>query len=163
MPSNHTPNYALNQWERDDRVLMDDFNADNAKIDGALGALAEVTTAHGALLSRLGNCRIETFDYVGTGTYGPNSPTILNFTARPVFFLILYGGAIYYGSGHDEKHHAYLGCYQSGHSQSFGFTYRTMQWVGNQARIVGEDEYRQMNGVNYEYRVIAFYAEDAEA
>ena len=25
------------------------------------------------------------------------------------------------------------------------------------------DEYRQMNGVNYEYRVIAFYAEDAEA
>ena len=37
MPSNHTPNYALNQWERDDRVLMEDFNADNAKIDAALG------------------------------------------------------------------------------------------------------------------------------
>ena len=36
MPSNQTPNYALNQWERDDRVLMEDFNADNAKIDAAL-------------------------------------------------------------------------------------------------------------------------------
>ena len=40
MPTNHTPNYQLSQWERDDRVLMDDFNADNAKIDAALGTLA---------------------------------------------------------------------------------------------------------------------------
>ncbi len=31
-----TTNYKLNQWERHDRVLMDDFNADNAKIDAAL-------------------------------------------------------------------------------------------------------------------------------
>ena len=36
MPTNHTPNYQLSQWERDDRILMEDFNADNAKIDGAL-------------------------------------------------------------------------------------------------------------------------------
>jgi len=39
MPSNFTPNYQLNQWEPDDRVLRTDFNADNAKIDAALGAL----------------------------------------------------------------------------------------------------------------------------
>jgi len=36
MPSNFTPNYNLNQWEPDDRVLRTDFNADNAKIDAAL-------------------------------------------------------------------------------------------------------------------------------
>ena len=33
---NHTPNYQLSQWAKSDRVLMDDFNADNAKIDAAL-------------------------------------------------------------------------------------------------------------------------------
>jgi len=37
MPSNYTPNYQLNQWSPDDRVLRTDFNADNAKIDAALG------------------------------------------------------------------------------------------------------------------------------
>ena len=35
MPSNFTKNYSLSQWERSDKVLMDDFNADNAKIDAA--------------------------------------------------------------------------------------------------------------------------------
>jgi len=39
MPSNFTPNYKLNQWEAEDRVLRVDFNADNAKLDAALGAL----------------------------------------------------------------------------------------------------------------------------
>jgi len=41
MPSNFTPNYNLNQWEADDRVLRTDFNADNAKLDAALGKKAE--------------------------------------------------------------------------------------------------------------------------
>ena len=31
-----TTNYQLNQWAKSDRVLMEDFNADNAKIDAAL-------------------------------------------------------------------------------------------------------------------------------
>ncbi|MCI9656074.1 MAG: hypothetical protein HFF45_08660, partial [Lawsonibacter sp.] len=28
MPTNRTDNYALSQWERSDRILMEDFNAD---------------------------------------------------------------------------------------------------------------------------------------
>ena len=39
MPANHTPNYNLNQWEPEDRVLRTDFNADNAKIDAAVQAV----------------------------------------------------------------------------------------------------------------------------
>ena len=31
-----TSNYNLNQWSKDDRVLMEDFNADNAKLDAAI-------------------------------------------------------------------------------------------------------------------------------
>ena len=36
-----TTNYQLNQWAKADRVMMDDFNADNAKIDAALKANAD--------------------------------------------------------------------------------------------------------------------------
>ena len=39
MSTNHTPNYALSQWEAGDPVLRADFNADNAKIDAALAEL----------------------------------------------------------------------------------------------------------------------------
>lgn len=33
-----TGNYQLNQWEKTDRIQMEDFNADNAKIEAALAA-----------------------------------------------------------------------------------------------------------------------------
>lgn len=41
---NKTANYNLNQWEKSDRVLMEDFNNDNAKIDAALKEAAEAKT-----------------------------------------------------------------------------------------------------------------------
>ena len=33
-----TANYQLNLWDKTDRIQMEDFNADNAKIDAALTA-----------------------------------------------------------------------------------------------------------------------------
>ena len=42
---NKTQNYQLNQWAKSDRVLMEDFNADNAKIDTALKASADAIAA----------------------------------------------------------------------------------------------------------------------
>ena len=42
---NKTPNYNLSQWAKSDRVLMDDFNADNAKIDAALKAHTDALAA----------------------------------------------------------------------------------------------------------------------
>ena len=38
---NKTEHYSLNQWEASDRVLMADFNADNAALDQALHSLAQ--------------------------------------------------------------------------------------------------------------------------
>lgn len=35
----HTEYYQLSLWEQDDRILREDFNQDNAKIDAALAAL----------------------------------------------------------------------------------------------------------------------------
>jgi len=53
MPSNYTPNYNLNQWEPDDRVLRTDFNADNAKIEAALSSLEERVSALDSLAGKL--------------------------------------------------------------------------------------------------------------
>jgi hypothetical protein len=52
--SSKTGNIGLNQWQRTDFFIMDDFNADNQKIDAAFGAvayakLADVTTAADAV------------------------------------------------------------------------------------------------------------------
>ena len=47
---NQTANYQLNQWEATDRILMSDFNSDNAKIDAALEAQAEAITGLNAAI-----------------------------------------------------------------------------------------------------------------
>ena len=36
-----TTNYQLSQWAKSDRIMMEDFNADNQKIDAALAAKCE--------------------------------------------------------------------------------------------------------------------------
>ena len=71
---NHTTNYQLNQWAKSDRIRMDDFNADNQKIDAALAAC--------------GNCKIATGSYTGTGEYGKANPSTLTFDFVPKFVLI---------------------------------------------------------------------------
>ena len=65
-----TTNYQLNQWAKTDRILMEDFNADNAKIDAAMAGF--------------GNCKIEFGTYTGDGTVGLS----LSFSAKPTAVLI---------------------------------------------------------------------------
>ena len=92
-----TTNYQLNQWAKSDRVMMDDFNADNTKIDAALKANADAAAAASAAVALCGNCKIETSTYTGTGTYGSANPTTLTFPKKPTavavfgtyFFLLL--------------------------------------------------------------------------
>ncbi len=43
-----TEQYQLSRWQKSDRILMDDFNADNAKIDAALAANAAAILAEKA-------------------------------------------------------------------------------------------------------------------
>ena len=104
MPSNQTPNYQLNQWERSDKVQMEDFNADNAKIDAALGTLAtrvsqkaeqsalqaEVNARAAAItsLSQSRNCRAYHYSYTGTGQSGREHPSTHTFPGKPLFVYI---------------------------------------------------------------------------
>ena len=74
---NHTQNYNLSQWEKSDKVLMEDFNGDNAKIDGALGSLAaeveglnKTLAGHTAAIGGLGSCQMDLRAYTGQGSGG---------------------------------------------------------------------------------------------
>lgn len=41
MASQQTPNYRLSRWAGTDRILVEEFNSDNEKIDTALKANAD--------------------------------------------------------------------------------------------------------------------------
>lgn len=97
MPSNFTANYNLSQWERTDKIQMEDFNTDNAKIDGAIKTEADARTAAdaaiNAALAKLGNCEIWTTNYMGSGGCGPENLTRIDLPAKPVLLLILDSGS----------------------------------------------------------------------
>ena len=105
----HTQNYQLSRWEKDDRIMMEDFNADNETIDAALkanadavGALevgkadAEDVTALGetvaAVAESIGsggqNARIAWGSYTGNGKYGSGNPNSLTFDFVPVVVIV---------------------------------------------------------------------------
>ena len=93
----YTQNYQLPQWVKSDRILMDDFNDANTKIDAALkshdDSLAGLETALTGGLAAKGNCQIYLASYTGTGTYGETSPNTLTFPAAPVLVMVIGGGA----------------------------------------------------------------------
>ena len=62
---NKTANFQLTQWEKTDRIMMEDFNRDNAAIDAALKSNADKAAALQTALAGAGNCSIETKSYTG--------------------------------------------------------------------------------------------------
>ncbi len=76
-----TTNFQLPSWEASDRILRTDFNDMTEKLDAALGE-------HAAVLATVGNCRVYTTSYTGTGTYGVNNPSTLVFDDPPVLVMI---------------------------------------------------------------------------
>ncbi len=81
--TNKTPNYALNQWVGIDPVLMEDFNADNAKIDEAISALG---TRLDEVVS--GSMKITMGSYAGSGGYGSDDPCSLKFDFMPILVIV---------------------------------------------------------------------------
>ena len=91
----HTQNYQLSRWAKDDRIMMEDFNADNEKIDAARAATADAEdltalaeSVNAALGSGGKNARIICGSYTGTGTYGAASPTSLTTGFAPVLVIV---------------------------------------------------------------------------
>ena len=80
MASNHTEHYQLNQWSLDDPVQMEDFNADNRKVEQALTWLMN------------NRVRLVTGTYTGTGEYGAQHPTTLTFDFTPKL-IFMFGNS----------------------------------------------------------------------
>ncbi len=83
-----TPNYNPTQWEREDRIQMEDFNEDNAAVDAALKAQQDDIVALSAAVALTGNCKIVYGTYTGTGKYGRENPNKLTFDGNPLFVII---------------------------------------------------------------------------
>ena len=85
---NKTANFQLTQWEKTDRIMMEDFNRDNAAIDTALKSNADKAAALQTALASCGNCKIVYGTYTGTGKAGSANPNKLTFDGDPLFVII---------------------------------------------------------------------------
>ena len=158
MPTNHTPHFNLNQWERDDRILMDDFNADNAKIDAALGT-------HSVLLAglegRKGNCRVETFSYTGKSQDGHGLTNSFTFSKRPAFVLILgFNSSILLMPGQSD-----MGIFVGSYASLNGRTVLNIKftWEENPATIDNIFKEVRMDAQGVAYHAIVWIPVDGEA
>lgn len=157
MPSDFTKNYGLSQWEKSDRVLMEDFNADNAKIDAALKAEADARTAadaaHELVLSKLRNCQIYISSYVGDGSFGPDNPKELTLPGVPALLLIFGNNAFFHYIPLKDEH----ACVLWDNARWF----LTVTWDGSTAIWYGRNnDNESMNQEGATYRVLAFYETD---
>lgn len=70
----NTPNYQLPQWQLDDFLQMQDFNAAFSALDTALKANADAAAANTAKLAGAGKlCRIKIGTYTGDGVDTANT------------------------------------------------------------------------------------------
>ena len=83
-----TEHYGLSQWEKTDRILMEDFNSDNAKVDAALAVAKTERDALATAVAGCGNCRIVTGSYTGSGLYGADNPNTLTFDGNPLIVFV---------------------------------------------------------------------------
>ena len=117
-----TNKYQLSQWEKSDRIVMEDFNSDNAKIDAALSNKADksitdalqtqlnskadktVTTSLQAQINTKASFVFGT--YTGSGTasrtislgFTPKAVLLLHKTGKAALTYDYYGGLVLQGS-----------------------------------------------------------------
>ena len=163
-----TSNYKLSQWDKTDRIEMEDFNSDNEKTDAALQGLvqqiaserAEVDAALQGLAGRLtaeraevdaalatkGNCRIERYTYAGTGTYGKNSPNSMTFSGKPLLMVLL-----------STTEHMIFHKDSADIMRNQGYNFY-VNWSDNTFSWYCESDARQFNISGRTYIMIAFYS-----
>ena len=161
MASNYTTNYQLNQWEAGDQVLRTEFNQDNQKIDAALAGLDSRTEALETLTAGFGNCRVEHFTYVGTGTSGASAPTQITFSAPPLLFLIRGDASLMVGSSLSNTATSVA---LDSIAHAAGLIECEVTWSGAKASLISTAYSNpvgfQMNSKGKTYWVVALYAKD---
>ena len=152
MASQETPNYRLSRWAGTDRIMMEDFNRDNAAIDTALKSNADKAAALQTALAGAGNCEIGMISYTGTGKSGDSNPTTVTFPKMPAGFFLCGAKNYLVVRGGDD--HACM-IYYTGST-----TYVSqvpVSWKGNQFRYSSSKPSYQLNEEGVPYWGFAFY------
>ena len=150
-----TPNYALSQWDEQERILREDFNANNAKVEQALAEQAESLAA---LAAQTGNCEMTFLTYTGTGSYN-GTATRIAFPARPDAYIIAGDCALLFGQGSNSK--AILSADDAKYSECF-VSEQSVTWSENTLLINDSVNARyQMNTSGKPYWVLALHRKNA--
>lgn len=137
-----TTNYQLNQWTKSDRIMMDDFNADNQKIDAALAALG------GAIAAAP---KIAVGSYTGSGSCGTSSPRTLTFAFQPKLVIIVENSWDYLKAGTALISGQSLSAGIGGGTNSGACLGLTVSWSGNSVTWYGPSAEKQLDVENCEY------------
>lgn len=137
-----TTNYQLNQWAKSDRVMMDDFNADNLKVDSALAALGEAIAAAP---------KIAVGSYTGSGSCGASSPRTLTFAFQPKLVIVVENSWDYLKAGTALISGQSLSAGIGGGTNSGACLSLTVSWSGNSVTWYGPSAEKQLDIENCEY------------
>ena len=146
---NKTANFQLTQWEKTDRIMMEDFNRDNAAIDAALKSNADGVAALQTALASCGNCRITISSYTGTGTLGEAHPTSLTFGEPPLLVFILGPESGFMARG--RAMNAFQVSSNSALATTWSTDQKTVSWY------TPYDAKYQLNTKDAVYQVLCFY------
>ena len=149
---NKTANFQLTQWEKTDRIMMEDFNRDNAAIDTALKGNADKAAALQTALAGAGNCEIGMISYTGTGKSGDSNPTTVTFPKMPAGFFLCGAETYLVVRGGDD--HALM-IYYTGSTTYV--SQMQVSWKGNQFQISSSKPTYQLNEEGVPYWGLAFY------
>ena len=149
---NKTANFQLTQWEKTDRIMMEDFNRDNAAIDTALKGNADKAAALQTALAGAGNCEIGMISYTGTGKSGASNPTTVTFPKMPAGFFLCGAETYLVVRGGDD--HALM-IYYTGSTTYV--SQMQVSWKGNQFQISSSKPTYQLNEEGVPYWGLAFY------
>ena len=137
-----TTNYQLSQWAKSDRLMMDDFNADNLKVDSALAALGDAIAAAP---------KIAVGSYTGSGSCGASSPRTLTFAFQPKLVIVVENSWDYLKAGTALISGQSLSAGIGGGTNSGACLGLTVSWSGNSVTWYGPSAEKQLDVENCEY------------
>ena len=130
--------YNLNQWVKEDRIMREDFNADNAKIEAALSGIPKIATG----------------TYTGKGTYGSSNKNSLTFDFQPAMVVIMRNGTNSIAAGTILLYGQTQSAGTSAQYNAFSLEL-TVAWSGNTVTwYSGQNADRQLNASGT-YRYLA--------
>ena len=137
-----TTNYQLNQWAKSDRIMLEDFNADNLKVDSALAALGEAIAAAP---------KIAVGSYTGSGSCGASSPRTLTFAFQPKLVIVVENSWDYLKAGTALISGQSLSAGIGGGTNSGACLSLTVSWSGNSVTWYGPSAEKQLDMENTGY------------